>query len=330
MRQGILRSPPTVSNSTHDPTIPLQNTIELRPAAPTEIDSALHLILTTPQAPADDFALAEFLRFLHHKHVDPRSIRVATDLGRLRWAALPMVSPGRTMLLVAPSTPPIDPDVARQLTQTLLDESRAAGVHLAQILVDPQQPALLSLYHACGFWRLAELVYLQRAVRTTPSEPSWPAGMELVSYSETTHADFARTILDSYQQSLDCPRLSGLRHIEDIVAGHKATGDFDPAKWFLARDRLSGQGLGVLLLARAPRTDTLELVYLGLAPAARGRGLGKLLMRHALATAARMGASRFCLAVDAGNVPALKLYYAAGLARVGSRVAMLRDLRGGA
>src|SRR5206468_2654294 len=153
-------------------------------------------------------------------------------------------------------------------------------------------------------------------------EPSWPEGMERVNYSASTHADFARAILDSYQQSLDCPKLSGLRHIEDIIAGHKATGEFDPTKWFLARDRSSGQGLGVLLLARAPRTDTVELVYLGLAPAARGRGLAKVMMRHALATAAHMGASRFCLAVDAENVPALKLYYAAGMARAGSRVAM--------
>jgi len=89
----------------------------------------------------------------------------------------------------------------------------------------------------------------------------------------------------------------------------------------------AGAPLGVLLLARAPRTNALELVYLGLAPAARGRGLGDLAMRHALAVVAREGAGQLSLAVDANNAPALKLYYRHGLKRMTSRIAMIRDLR---
>jgi hypothetical protein len=37
---------------------------------------------------------------------------------------------------------------------------------------------------------------------------------------------------------------------------------------------------------------------------------------------------RLCLAVDALNVPALKLYYRQGMQRVGSKLALMRDLRG--
>jgi ribosomal protein S18 acetylase RimI-like enzyme len=72
--------------------------------------------------------------------------------------------------------------------------------------------------------------------------------------------------------------------------------------------------------------DTLELVYLGLTPAARGRGLGDLMMRRALALAAADGAGRLSLAVDSDNVPALKLYYRHGMQRVGAKLALMRRL----
>ena len=84
---------------------------------------------------------------------------------------------------------------------------------------------------------------------------------------------------------------------------------------------------GVLLLNRSTRTDALELVYLGLAPGYRGRDLGDLMMRRALATASCVGARRLSLAVDRENLPALRLYQRHGLSRVCSRIALMRDLR---
>jgi ribosomal protein S18 acetylase RimI-like enzyme len=134
-------------------------------------------------------------------------------------------------------------------------------------------------------------------------------------------------VLASYQDSLDCPALNGRRNVEDILAGHKATGMFDPTTWLVLREGESP--LGVLLLSESLRGDAVELVYLGLAAAARGRGLGEVLMRQALAITGRSRQPRLCLAVDSRNAPALKLYYRHGMQRIGSKVAMLRDLRVG-
>jgi ribosomal protein S18 acetylase RimI-like enzyme len=69
------------------------------------------------------------------------------------------------------------------------------------------------------------------------------------------------------------------------------------------------------------------LVYLGLAPAARGRKLGEVMMRQALAATSQCKQAKLCLAVDARNAPALKLYYRHGMQRIGSKLALLRDLR---
>ncbi len=49
-------------------------------------------------------------------------------------------------------------------------------------------------------------------------------------------------------------------------------------------------------------------------------------MRLAFKTAASMNVPRLSLAVDSLNSPALKLYYRFGMARVGTKVAMMRRL----
>jgi mycothiol synthase len=101
-----------------------------------------------------------------------------------------------------------------------------------------------------------------------------------------------------------------VRHIDDVLAGYRATGEFDPQRWLIVRQ--AGQDVGCLLLAVHPETDQWELVYLGVTPAARGAGLGRQIVRHAQWMCQRGGARQLVLAVDADNTPALKLYASAG------------------
>ena len=67
----------------------------------------------------------------------------------------------------------------------------------------------------------------------------------------------------------------------------------------------------MILLAATPDRDAWEVVYLGLAPRARGRGLGAQAVAHALELA-RPHASALELAVDVRNLPAARLYRDAG------------------
>ena len=53
--------------------------------------------------------------------------------------------------------------------------------------------------------------------------------MRLETYQPENHALFAAAIQESYRDTLDCPALSGLRDIEDVIAGHQSVGTFDPA-----------------------------------------------------------------------------------------------------
>jgi GNAT superfamily N-acetyltransferase len=305
--------------------------VHCRPARPEEIHGALRLILASISQGADDAQVHDFLAFAGPRNIDVTATWIAEQAGRMPWALLPIVSAGRTMLLLCPPHRPTGTGAAAPglLIDAVCDRFTGRDVQLAQVLLDPTDESGERLFEAHGFARMAELIYLHGPVRRGATLPVLPASLSLTTYSAETDAQFAAAIAASYHDSLDCPGLNGVRSIEDIVAGHKATGEFNPSWWLLLRDRdLAGRDvpLGVLLLSGLPRSDTAELVYLGLVPAARGRGLGDILMRQAFALIAQSPLQRLSLAVDASNAPALKLYYRYGLSRMGSKIAMMRRI----
>jgi ribosomal protein S18 acetylase RimI-like enzyme len=291
-----------------------------------EMLPALRWLLGRARAPATEAQAMEFLRLAFQRGIDPARMWIASAHDRLVWAILPVPSPGRTVLLFSPG----DYDTreqavaAKKLTQKILDHY-AADIHLAQVLFEPSDQRMIDLYAEQGFVRLAELIYMQTTPRKNYAFPALPSGMRLLTYSQDTHALFSTAIERSYLDSLDCPGLAGLRKMEEVLAGHKAAGEFDPETWFVIVDDTNP--VGVVLLNALPANQTLELVYLGVAPMARRRGVGQFLFRHALAVTSRSAFPRLNFAVDSGNRPALNLYYRHGMQRIGSKIAMLRDLR---
>ena len=298
----------------------------IRPAKPLEIPLAVRLILIGSGVQVDDEQVTEFLTQAPTRGIDLSRLWVAEQSGRVTIAALPVQSPGRTMLIFAPrAASRTQESVMSRLIDAVCLEANQHNIHLAQALFDPIDDALQRVYTACGFVRMAELLYLQGTPRSTTELPPLATRQHLLNYSLESHGLFARTILASYQDSLDCPALNGLRDIEDIMDGHKASGQFDPSMWYLLLE--NDTPLGVLLLA-CTAAQTVELVYLGLTPLARGRRIGQMLMQHAMAITARTECPKLSLAVDARNIPALKLYYRSGLSRTGVKLAYMRDLRG--
>lgn len=297
-----------------------------------EVAAALGMVLGSATHPADDGQVMDFIRFAGKRGINTAGVWLADVGGMLAWAVLPIVSPGRTMLLLGPSAAPAHPALRRaagELVDAVCIHFAGRNVQLAQVLIDAADTPSNRLYETRAFERVAELIYLQAVPRRKAPAPALPPDLQWVGYDTKSHAAFSTTIAETYWQSLDCPRLNGLRDMEDVLAGHKATGEFDPELWKLLceRDAAGARPLGALLLARAVPADTIELVYLGLTPTARGRGLGDFMMRQAMHAAAA-DASRLSLAVDSGNQPALKLYYRHGMQRVGAKLAMMRQLGG--
>jgi ribosomal protein S18 acetylase RimI-like enzyme len=299
---------------------------EYRPARAEEWADGIALVLSHDGVPAGPEQVQEFMQFASSRGIDLSRLWLAGAAGQMEWAVLPVVSPGKTMLLLTPPQLPQKFD-ASPLVENVCAWFVQNGGHLAQVLADPPETPLRRFFIGRGFREIAELHYLQANARNI-SPPALPQGFHWHIYSPQTHPLFARAISASYQESLDCPALSGLREIEDVIAGHRASGEVDPRFWFVLMSP-SGEACGVLLLTRVPRNDLSELVYLGIAPAFRGRGLGDVLMRQAFWAVRQMDLGRLTLAVDSKNAPALHLYYRHGLAHMGSKTAMLRDLRAG-
>lgn len=299
-----------------------------RQAGKDEIYPAMRLILGTGGKLATDEQVVDFLRYALARGIDTNGVWVAERGGEVAFAILPVPNPGRTMLLLTPGElREAQEDVAGMLIEAIAGRAGESGMNLAQVLLEPTDSSVVKVYAEHAFQHLAELIYLQGNIRRTVSEPELPDDYNWTRYSEASHGRFAAAIAASYQQSLDCPALTGMRNIEDTVAGHRAAGEFDPELWFLLSE--GDEARGVLLLSPVNHAEAMELVYLGLVPGARGKGIGDVLMRQALATTARRKLSMLTLAVDSRNAPALKLYFRHGMHRVASKVAMMRDLRKG-
>ena len=303
--------------------------VTIRPATTAELDPAIRLVLGGQGATITDDNVREVLAFATERGIDLELLWIAELSGKPVLAALPVISPGRTALMFA-SPPPAHADdtVLAQVIDAVCAALAAKHVQMAQVLLDPADEVMKRIYTAVHFDLMAELIYLQGAPHFDAAPPVLPPHFRWVHYSERTHELFQQTILASYQQSLDCPALNGLRSMEDVIDGHKASGQFDPNHWSLLCQ--GERPMGVLLLASSGSQESLvELVYLGLVPEARGRKLGEILVRQAMATVAAEKHQRLSLAVDANNVPALKLYYRHGMNRVATKLALMRDLGGG-
>jgi ribosomal protein S18 acetylase RimI-like enzyme len=221
---------------------------------------------------------------------------------------LALFLPGHTALVTIPSPliPGIDFETQLWLASEGLQRLAGRGLHYAQALAEPQAAQRCRLLEQAGFRPLAPLCYLERDVLYPWVEPPTPNDAEWVAYRPEIESDFADVVSQTYQDSRDCPELSGLRPIGDVLAAHRGVGMFDPRLWELAR--IDGRYAGCVLLALIAAGAALEIVYLGVVPEARRRGVGTLLLRRAVEHGRRRHARRLTVVVDERNEPARRLY----------------------
>ncbi len=229
---------------------------------------------------------------------------------RLVGAMFSQTQPGKTAVVWLPRL--VDGETASTAPALLAASWKfleSQRVVLAHVLLENVDPADEALVRQAGFDFLADLLYLVSTSDVFPTTLS-ATGLDFEPYRETEHARLARIVEATYEATLDCPGLEGVRNADDALAGYRATGVFDPSRWLIARH---GQGdVGCLLLADQPRQENMELVYMGVIATARGQGWGKQLAHHAQWLARLAGRARLVLAVDSRNMPAIQTYAAVG------------------
>lgn len=308
---------------------PTTSRVTIRRALPHESREVLGLSIAQPwMSSAEGMAHVEaFLAHARAMKLDLSRQWVATDGLRAIAACTCIHSPGRMSMLQMPAdlARRVGPEAAVQLLEAACADAFAAGNVLVQVLTDGdggQPPA--DVLAARGFFRLARLRYLelQPLSKVPDIEAAAARALEWVTYSDKEHARFAAVVDQTYRDSQDCPALTGLRSVEDALAGHRGCGYFRPERWLLLR--VDGRDAGCLLLSEVPLRGVLEVAYMGLIPPMRGRGLGQRLLSTAIEVARVDGFSGLCLAVDTKNEAALRLYARCGFRPVVEKTAWLR------
>jgi len=220
------------------------------------------------------------------------------------WAQL---QPGATAVLWPPGlAAPADEQAAAELLEVACGFLSRQPISMAQsVLLSRNDPQAARLGRV-GFAPLADLAYLVATRARFPAVRPGPPVLEFESYQTRLHERLTSIVLRTYQQTLDCPQLSGARDVNDVLRGYRDTGRFAPDHWQFVRHQ--ARDIGCLLLADFPETGHMELVYMGIVPEARGHGWGIEIARHAMWVARQADRSRLVLAVDQQNTPALAMY----------------------
>lgn len=252
---------------------------------------------------------------------------IATENDRIAAATWAQPSAGRVAALWAPEWSGRRPVGAVTVESALLEATTrccdAARVSMTQVLFETGDDPRLAAIRRAGFDKIAELEYLGRTVGPATTTNAAVGELNFEPYHDRHHARLKRLLQRTYVGSLDCPGLDGFRDTDDVLTGYRATGRFDPAYWLFASGT-DGSDLGVVLVSEHPDAEQAELIYMGLTPEARGRGLGHQLVQRALDSARAMGVDHLMVAVDRANSPAVLVYKRFGFARWAERFVYVR------
>ena len=238
--------------------------------------------------------------------------RVILDSGRVVGVLLLVVQNDGTIdvwpVVTDSRIPPFDAiPMQRELYAAAVRVVDASGAWIAQSLLESTEEETSNELTTNGFPRLTSLLFMNRSLDIPVPPRGLPADWRLIAFdSDSDSRRFARTIERTYIGTLDCPELNGCRNGEQSLQAHRRSGVFDPSRWLLLAHGDTDAGL--LLLTEHPDDHVWEVVYFGLVPEVRGRGLGRVLLLEGLHRAQRAQALEVVLAVDERNDPAIRVY----------------------
>ena len=216
------------------------------------------------------------------------------------------------------------PQSIRNLVAAVLRIADERDAWLSQSLLNSSSCETAAALRDCGFQTIADIELMMRPIDRMAAA-SGNAPLETRNYNLRRRDTFCEVLQATWQDSYDCVPLLHARSPQEALESHRHHTDGDPAAGLWQLILVDGQPAGVLLMSHLPDEQAsadestqvlsacgVEIVYMGLAPAFRGRGLSRGLLTCAATTAARFDASFLQLAVDVSNVPALAAYRRAG------------------
>ncbi|MCI0379888.1 MAG: GNAT family N-acetyltransferase [Gemmataceae bacterium] len=166
--------------------------------------------------------------------INPDGVLVARDDKGLAGVQVAVPLAGANGLLWPPQTRVPDSALADRLVQAALTWLRERGVTCAQALLTMEETHLDEPLRRAGFRNIGALQYMVHHLLHVPAPTT---KLHLQTYDQVDHLLFEQIVEQTYEGTLDCPELNGVRTVADILTGHQAQGKFDPKRWWLVWER---------------------------------------------------------------------------------------------
>jgi len=189
----------------------------------------------------------------------------------------------------------LEPRALARATRAVL----ARGAEWAVTVVKPG--AALAGHLEAARWRPGPRL-LEMARAAPAAAPEAPG--EYIVYGQDRRMLFARLFYRTLEGSLDACEVPVCRDANRLMLSFEERGAFTPEDFAVLC--AGGEPAGLVLVGGA--ADTAEVLYFGVAPEFRGRGMGTALVRRALARATARGMGRIRAFVDERNAPARGIY----------------------
>ncbi len=286
----------------------MSRTLTIAPARPEERAAAFRLIFQHLSAEDRQTRVANALNLVRRGELEPDGILVARSQDCVMGALVCLPVPGASALFWPPQTRTgrRQQAIEDRLVSHAAAWLRGRGAKLAQALLVPEEASLAGPLERNGFVHITDLWYLRHYLDLSTAVLSASDRLRYQTYHQVDPGLFRETLAHTYDQTLDCPEVNGVRSLDEIIAGHLAQGTHRADRWWLALER--DRPVGVVILTDVPDWDGWEVSYVGVVPAARRRGFGRELMVKALLEARAAEAAQLTLSVDARNHPAAELY----------------------
>lgn len=275
------------------------------PAAPHELLPACRLLFSDGRA---EYSRDRILTDTH-----TTGLFVARWGGKLHAAALVQALPGALGVAWAPrgdSAEAID-----AVTDAACAWLRGRGVKVCQAFAAAGEAADVLPLERAGFRYTTQLVFMRGEPPRVRSDAEPEQRLTFWFRAPPLIKDLEDTLLATHRGSLDCPELNASRTDVELMQGFASA---TTAEWYYATRGDERVGLAIV---EAGTGGALELTYLGVVPAARGRGFGAELLQFLLASVAHSSALN--VSVDARNTPAVALYARHGFAEYDRRAVWL-------
>ena len=218
-------------------------------------------------------------------------------------AAIASAMPGGTGVLIGFRIDAnANAEVGKQLYQYVANYLGALGVSFVQAICDPENPPAEWL--SIELKHLADLDYL--SADTLAIQAQRCTELDFQEATQFSDAELTALLDATFLETLDCPSMNQYRNASETLASYRAASQYDPTAWRIALH--SETPVGCVLTMPFPTSEALELTYMGIVPAARGRRWGEALVAEATRVAHSRSLKSINLGVDRTNTPAISIY----------------------